>query len=88
MSRAASAPHSSGPNSNYGGVNQDAAFPPLRVGDVACTTVKARAYEGSSRAEGERGDVTAAALETLAARVSGSFSVLGCMIVGLDVGLK
>ncbi|KAG4130235.1 hypothetical protein ERO13_D09G130200v2 [Gossypium hirsutum] len=32
MSRAASAPHSSGLNSNYGGVNQDAAFPPLRYG--------------------------------------------------------
>ncbi|TYI64360.1 hypothetical protein E1A91_D09G083000v1 [Gossypium mustelinum] len=38
--------------------------------DVACTEAKARAYGGSSRAEGDRRNATAAALGTLTARVS------------------
>ncbi|TYH66578.1 hypothetical protein ES332_D06G133700v1 [Gossypium tomentosum] len=41
-----------------------------RGADVARKEAKARVYEDSSRAKRERGDVTAAALETLAARVS------------------
>ncbi|KAK8293445.1 hypothetical protein V6Z12_D06G189300 [Gossypium hirsutum] len=42
----------------------------MKTNDVACTEAKACAYEGLSHAEGERRNATAAALGTLATRVS------------------